>query len=65
MMTGHRPTWRYALPDGLAFCPGCGRVITARQLGWEVCPGMSPPGRKEGDLGEDSNACLPDTGGLG
>jgi hypothetical protein len=28
---GHRPTWRYTLPDGLALCRSCGRVITARQ----------------------------------
>ena len=62
---GHRPTWRYTLPDGLALCRSCGRVITARQLGGEVCPGTSPLGRKEGDAGEGSNACLPDTGDLG
>jgi hypothetical protein len=54
MMTGHRPTWRYMLPDGLAFCTGCGRPITARQFGREVCPGKSPLGRKEGGAGDDS-----------
>jgi hypothetical protein len=35
---GHSPSWGYPeIPDGLAPCLGCWRLITARQLGWEVC----------------------------
>ncbi len=37
---GHRPSWSYPqVPDGLALCVGCWRLITARQLGGERCPG--------------------------
>jgi hypothetical protein len=65
VMADHCLTWRYPFPAGLALCTGCGQLITAPQLGGEVCPGTSPLGRKEGDAGEGSNACLPDTGDLG
>jgi hypothetical protein len=37
---GHSPSWSFLqVPDGLALCVGCWRVITARQLGGERCPG--------------------------
>ena len=37
---GHSPTWGYPqIPDGLALCMGCWRLITASQLGEEPCPG--------------------------
>ncbi len=36
-MTGHRPSSRYPIPDGLALCLGCWRPITAQQLGGERC----------------------------
>lgn len=39
MMPGHSPSWGSPqLPDGLALCVGCWRLITARQLGGERCP---------------------------
>jgi len=38
-LPGHRPSWRYPFPNGLALCVGCWRPITARQLGGEACPG--------------------------
>ena len=47
MITGHRPTWRYTLPDGLALCTGCKKLITVQQLGVEVCPGLNLLGAKE------------------
>jgi hypothetical protein len=35
---GHWPSWRYPhVPDGLALCVTCWRVISAQQLGTEVC----------------------------
>jgi len=39
-MAGHRPSWRYPFPNGLALCVGCWRPITARQLGVERCLGI-------------------------
>lgn len=37
---GHSPSWGSPqVPDGLALCVGCWRLITARQLGGERCPG--------------------------
>jgi len=37
---GHSPSWGYPqIPDGLALCLGCWRLITASQLGDEQCPG--------------------------
>lgn len=37
---GHSPSWGSPhIPDGLALCVGCWRLITARQLGGERCPG--------------------------
>lgn len=37
---GHSPSWRFPqVPDGLALCVGCWRLITAPQLGGERCPG--------------------------
>jgi hypothetical protein len=37
---GHSPSWRSPrVPEGLALCVGCWRLITARQLGGERCPG--------------------------
>lgn len=36
---GHWPSWRYhQVPDGLALCVRCWRVIAARQIGGERCP---------------------------
>jgi hypothetical protein len=41
MTLGHWPSWIYPqLPDGLALCVGCWRLITASQLGGEQCPGV-------------------------
>jgi hypothetical protein len=35
---GHLPSWGYPkIPDGLALCLGCWRLITARQLGVDRC----------------------------
>ena len=35
---GHWPSWSPPdLPDGLALCVGCWRLITARQLGVDRC----------------------------
>lgn len=37
---GHSPSWGSPqVPDGLALCVGCWRLITASQLGREHCPG--------------------------
>jgi hypothetical protein len=36
-MVGHRPSWRYPFPNGLALWVGCWRPIMARQLGWNLC----------------------------
>ena len=37
---GHLPTFRYAqVPDGLAMCLGCWRVIEASHLGTQPCGG--------------------------
>lgn len=37
---GHSPSWSSPdLPDGLALCVVCWRLITAPQLGVERCPG--------------------------
>jgi len=37
---GHWPSWLHAqVPEGLAFCLSCKRVITPWQLGVEVCIG--------------------------
>lgn len=37
---GHSPSWGSPqVPDGLALCVGCWRLITAWQLGGERCPG--------------------------
>jgi len=30
MTPGHRPSWRYPFPDGLALCVGCWRPISRR-----------------------------------
>jgi hypothetical protein len=39
---GHSPSWGYPqIPDGLALCLGCWRLITASQLGEEQCPGAA------------------------
>jgi len=39
MTPGHWPSWNYPhVPDGLALCVGCWRLITAGQLGGERCP---------------------------
>ena len=36
---GHWPSWSDPdIPDGLALCVGCWRLITAQQLGRERCP---------------------------
>ena len=38
---GHSPTWGYPqIPDGLALCLGCWRLIAASQLGEEQCRGV-------------------------
>lgn len=36
---GHWPSWEAPeVPDGLALCVACWRLITASQLGTEPCP---------------------------
>ena len=41
ILTGHSPSWGFPqVPDGLALCVGCWRLITAWQLGGEQCPGL-------------------------
>jgi hypothetical protein len=36
---GHWPSWSDPdIPDGLALCVGCWRLIAAQQLGRERCP---------------------------
>jgi hypothetical protein len=44
---GHWPSWSYPeVPPGLALCVRCWRLIRARQLGGERCPGtQQPPAR--------------------
>jgi hypothetical protein len=38
LTAGHWPSWSPAeLPDGLALCVGCWRLITASQLGVDRC----------------------------
>ena len=38
LTVGHSPSWGYPqIPDGLALCVGCWRLITARQLGVDRC----------------------------
>jgi hypothetical protein len=38
---GHSPSWGSPqVPDGLALCVACWRLITAWQLGGERCPGI-------------------------
>ena len=40
---GHWPSWSPPdLPDGLALCVGCWRLITARQLGVDRCLATRP-----------------------
>jgi hypothetical protein len=40
---GHSPSWGFSqVPDGLALCLGCWRLIAAWQLGGEPCPGTEP-----------------------
>jgi hypothetical protein len=40
LTAGHSPSWGYPqIPNGLALCMGCWRLITASQLGEEQCPG--------------------------
>ena len=40
VLSGHWPSWGAPhVPDGLALCVGCWRLITAWQLGGERCPG--------------------------
>lgn len=40
LTAGHWPSWSPPeLPDGLALCVGCWRVITAPQLGVDRCLG--------------------------
>lgn len=40
VLPGHWPSWGSPhVPDGLALCVGCWRLITAWQLGREGCPG--------------------------
>jgi hypothetical protein len=35
---GHSPSWSYPqAPDGLALCMGGWRLISASQLGWNLC----------------------------
>jgi hypothetical protein len=42
--SGHSPSWIYPqVPDGLALCMGCWRLISASQLGWNLC--LRPPRR--------------------
>lgn len=36
----HSPSWGFSqVPDGLAICVSCWRLITVWQLGGEPCPG--------------------------
>lgn len=38
LTVGHSPSWSFPeLPDGLALCVGCWRLITAPQLGVDRC----------------------------
>jgi len=38
----HSPSWGYPqIPDGLALCIRCWRLITVLQLGAENCPGAA------------------------
>ena len=40
LTAGHWPSWSPPeLPDGLALCVGCWRLITAQQLGVDICLG--------------------------
>jgi hypothetical protein len=40
---GHWPSWSLPeLPDGLALCVGCWRLITVSQLGMDRCPAVRP-----------------------
>lgn len=40
---GHSPSWSFSqVPDGLALCLSCWRLIAAWQLGGEACPGPEP-----------------------
>lgn len=42
ILTGHSPSWGSPeVPDGLALCVCCWRLITAWQLGGEHCPGTA------------------------
>jgi hypothetical protein len=42
---GHSPSWGSPqVPDGLALCVGCWRLITVWQLGGERCPGIERSG---------------------
>jgi hypothetical protein len=39
---GHSPSWDGPqIPDGLALCVGCWRLIAVWQLGGERCPGLA------------------------
>jgi len=43
--SGHWPSWGCPeVPDGLALCVSCWRLITAWQLGPERCPGTDVGG---------------------
>jgi hypothetical protein len=62
---GHSPSWSFPqVPDGLALCVGCWRLIAARQLGGERCPGTERrapdkehrPKVREGHKGQSSEA---------
>jgi hypothetical protein len=40
LMPRHSPSWGFSqVPDGLALCVSCWRLITVWQLGGEPCPG--------------------------
>jgi hypothetical protein len=44
---GHWPSWGSPqVPDGLALCVGCWRLIAAWQLGGERCPGPERADRR-------------------
>jgi hypothetical protein len=46
---GHSPSWGWPqVPDGLALCVGCWRLIAAWQLGGERCPGTERHANRRG-----------------
>lgn len=47
LTAGHSPSWDGPqIPDGMALCVSCWRLIAAWQLGGERCPGTA----RSGDL---------------